>query len=251
MIKLIDVQKSFGSTIVLEQINLHVADKESVVICGPGGGGKTTLLKLCQGLTRPDSGTILIDRRDIGLIPDVELMEIRKNIGMLFQNYALFDSMTVAQNVGFFLTNHTDLMPEEIEHTVRENLKLVRLEESYDLMPSELSGGMQKRVGIARALAHKPGIILYDSPTDGLDPVTADAIVDMILSINRQFGITSLIVSNDMNTAFRLGNRIAFLYNGNIHAIGSADDIIHSEDPYVYQFIRGLGQGPLYSADGF
>lgn len=246
MIKLENVHKAFGSSVILKKINLHVAENESVVVCGPGGSGKTTLLKLCQGLVKPDSGRVLIDNRDIGKIPDTELMEMRKNIGMLFQYYALFDSMTVAQNVGFYLANHTDLTPEEIEHRVRDNLKLVRLEESYDLMPSELSGGMQKRVGIARALTHRPNIILYDSPTDGLDPVTADAIVDMILSINKQFGITSLIVSNDMNTIFRLGNRIAFLYNGNIHAIGTPDDIIRSEDPYVYQFIRGLGQGPLY-----
>ncbi|MGB3976036.1 MAG: ATP-binding cassette domain-containing protein [bacterium] len=246
MIKLENVHKAFGSSVILKKINLHVGENESVVVCGPGGSGKTTLLKLCQGLVKPDSGRVLIDNRDIGKIPDTELMEMRKNIGMLFQYYALFDSMTVAQNVGFYLANHTDLTPEEIEHRVRDNLKLVRLEESYDLMPSELSGGMQKRVGIARALTHRPSIILYDSPTDGLDPVTADAIVDMILSINKQFGITSLIVSNDMNTIFRLGNRIAFLYNGNIHAIGTPDDIIHSEDPYVYQFIRGLGQGPLY-----
>ena len=246
MIKLENVHKSFGCTVVLEKINLHVADNESVIICGPGGSGKTTLLKLCQGLIKPDSGRVLINNKNIGMISDIELMEIRKNIGMLFQYYALFDSMTVAQNVGFYLANHTDLTATEIEQRVRDNLKLVRLEESYDLMPSELSGGMQKRVGIARALTHRPGIILYDSPTDGLDPVTADAIVDMILSINKQFGITSLIVSNDMNTIFRLGDRIAFLYNGNIHAVGTPDDIIHSKDPHVYQFIQGLGQGPLY-----
>ena len=250
MIRLENIKKSFDGRTVLTDINLSVNEKETVVLCGPGGSGKTVLLKICQGLIKPDSGSAFLYDRNIMTLTEMEMMQIRLNIGMLFQNYALFDSMTVGQNVGFYLKNHTKMSANKIAETVKENLKLVRLEGSYDLMPSELSGGMQKRVGIARALIHRPQIMLYDSPTDGLDPVTADTIVDNIIAINQQLGITSLVISNDMNTAFRLGQRIAFLYNGKIHAIGSAEEISQSRDPYVFQFIRGLGEGPLDGTDG-
>ncbi len=249
MIELRNIKKSFDGKIILSDINLCLEAKESVVVCGPGGSGKTVLLKICQGLVKPDIGSVLIDDRNIFGLTESELMETRLNIGMLFQNYALFDSMTVGENVGFFLRNHSKLSEEEITEKVRENLKLVHLDGTENLMPSELSGGMQKRVGIARALIHRPRIMLYDSPTDGLDPVTADAIVDSIISINQQMGITSLIISNDMNTTFRLGHRIAFLYDGVIRAIGTPEEISQSQDPYVFQFIRGLGEGPLYSAN--
>ncbi len=247
MIELNQICKTFDSIKLLNNINLLVEAKETVVICGPGGCGKTTLLKLCQGLVQPDSGTVILDGSDIAQLSHSELMQIRKNIGMLFQNYALFDSMTVGQNIGFFLSNHTDMNDKEIRKAVMESLELVHLEGSYNLMPAELSGGMQKRVGIARALIHNPRIVFYDSPTDGLDPVTADAIVDNIIAINKQFGVTSLVVSNDMNTSFRLADKVAFLYQGAFHAIGATKDIINSKDPHVYQFIRGLGDGPLYS----
>ncbi|MBN1879794.1 ATP-binding cassette domain-containing protein [bacterium] len=250
MIQLNSISKSFNKKPVLSNLSLRVERNEAVVVCGPGGSGKTVLLKICHRLIKPETGTVLIDDKNILEMTESELMETRLNIGMLFQNYALFDSMTVGQNVGFFLANHSTLSPQEIEETVKENLKMVRLEGTFDLMPSELSGGMQKRVGIARALIHRPRIMLYDSPTDGLDPVTADTIVDNIIAINQQLGITSLIISNDMNTVFRLGQRIAFLYDGRIHAIGSPEEISQSQDPYVYQFIRGLGEGPLYNANG-
>lgn len=250
MIDLQGIKKVFDGRVVLSDVNLHVAEKEAVVVCGPGGAGKTVLLKICQALVRPDSGSVTIGGQSILNLPETELMRIRLNIGMLFQNYALFDSMTVGQNVGFYLSNHSKMTRDEIELTVKENLKLVRLDGSYDLMPSELSGGMQKRVGIARALIHRPRIMLYDSPTDGLDPVTADAIVDSIVAINQQLGITSLIISNDMNTAFRLGQRLAFLHDGRIYAIGTPEEMTRSKDPYVFQFIRGLGEGPLYASNG-
>ncbi len=250
MIELRNIKKLFDGKVVLSDINLCLKLKETLVVCGPGGSGKTVLLKISQGLVRPDFGTVLIEDRNIFDLTESELMETRLNIGMLFQNYALFDSMTIGENVGFFLRNHSKLSENEIRESVIENLKLVRLDGTFDLMPSELSGGMQKRVGIARALIHRPRIMLYDSPTDGLDPVTADAIVDNIISINQQLGITSLVISNDMNTAFRLGHRIAFLYEGVIHAVGTPEEISRSSDPYVYQFIRGLGEGPLYNSNG-
>jgi len=250
MIRLVNIKISYDGHPVLDGLNLHVKKKETIVICGPGGSGKTTLLKLCNGLVKPDSGEVLVDSLDLTKQTEAKLMEMRLNIGMLFQNYALFDSMTVGQNVGFFLANHSKLSKADINQHIKDNLELVNLEGSAELMPSELSGGMQKRVGIARALIHRPAIMLYDSPTDGLDPVTADTIVDNVIAINHKLGITSLIISNDMNTAFRLGDRIGLLHNGVIHEIGSPDQIRQSTDPFVYQFIRGLGNGPLYASDG-
>lgn len=247
MIQLQNVCKSFGNQRILDKINLHVAPEETVVVCGTGGCGKTLLLKLCQGLVKPDSGTIFLEGEDLGQMSEQDIMLYRQKTGTLFQYYALFDSMTVSENIGFYLKNHTNLKADEIKAKVSENLKMVRLEGSEELMPSELSGGMQKRVGIARALVHRPRIMFYDSPTDGLDPVTADAIIDNIISINRDLGVTSLVISNDMNTVFRLADRIALLHDGKIHAIGSPDEIARSDDPYVYQFIRGLGEGPLYA----
>ncbi|HPQ40575.1 MAG TPA: ATP-binding cassette domain-containing protein [bacterium] len=248
MIRLENIWKSFEGHAVLKGINLHVHEKECLVICGPGGTGKTVLMKICQGLIKPDRGRVLLKNQDLGLMNEQELMAYRLDTGMLFQNYALFDSMTVAENVGFYLANHTKLSASEILNEVREKLSAVRLEGSENLMPSELSGGMQKRVGIARALVHGPTIMFYDSPTDGLDPVTTDAIIDQILEINESLGVTALVISNDMNTVFRLGDRIAMLHNGVIHSIGSPDEIRKSRDPFVYQFIRGLGEGPLYQS---
>jgi len=248
MIRLENICKSFEGHAVLKGINLHVHEKECLVICGPGGTGKTVLMKICQGLIKPDRGRVLLKNQDLGLMNEQELMAYRLDTGMLFQNYALFDSMTVAENVGFYLANHTKLSASEILNEVREKLSAVRLEGSENLMPSELSGGMQKRVGIARALVHGPTIMFYDSPTDGLDPVTTDAIIDQILEINESLGVTALVISNDMNTVFRLGDRIAMLHNGVIHSIGSPDEIRKSRDPFVYQFIRGLGEGPLYQS---
>ncbi|MBN1296268.1 ATP-binding cassette domain-containing protein [bacterium] len=248
MIRIINIWKSFGTQTVLKGIHLHVKEKESVVICGPGGSGKTLLMKICQGLVRPDSGEVYIKNRNILQMSEDELMELRLDIGMLFQNYALFDSMTVAENIGFYLANHTRMESEAIRQHVTENLKMVHLHGSENLMPSELSGGMQKRVGIARALVHRPSIMFYDSPTDGLDPVTTDAIIDRMSDIKNSLNVTSLIISNDMNTAFRLGDRIALLCDGVIRTIEPPETMRMSRDPYVYQFIRGLGEGPLYQS---
>jgi len=191
----------------------------------------------------------VIDGKDLASLDESELTRLRLRTGTLFQYYALFDSMTVAENIGFYLKNHTDLTPDIISHRVSDELKSVDLSGSEHLMPSELSGGMQKRVGIARARIHRPEIVFYDSPTDGLDPVTADRIIDLIKALDSDTKTTSLIISNDMNTAFKLGDRIGMLLNGKIHHIDTPEAIVASSDPYIYQFIRGLEKGPILDDD--
>jgi phospholipid/cholesterol/gamma-HCH transport system ATP-binding protein len=245
MIKLINIEKSFGSQKIFCGLNLDVAQGETVVLFGPSGVGKTVLLKMCLGLIKPDKGEIHIDGERTEIMTESELTTMRLKTGMLFQYYALFDSMTVSENVGFYLANHTNLSPDEINKRVKEDLERVRLTGSELLKPSELSGGMQKRVGIARALVHRPKLIFYDAPTDGLDPVTSDVIIELIADLNRQLGITALVISNDMNTAFKLANHMGMIYKGKMHAFGTPDEIAGMRDPYVFQFIRGNEQGPL------
>ena len=245
MIELRGIYKSFNGKPIFCDLNLKINAHETVVLFGPSGVGKTVLIKLCLGLVKPDRGEIYIDGDRVDTMSESELTEMRLKTGTLFQYYALFDSMTVEKNVGFFLNNHTKLTPKEIETRVIAELDRVDLKGNEALKPGELSGGMQKRVGIARALIHKPKIIFYDSPTDGLDPVTADRIIDLIRQLNDDLKITSLVISNDMNTAFRVATHMGMLYKGKIHAFGFPDDISNSQDPYVYQFIRGLETGPL------
>jgi phospholipid/cholesterol/gamma-HCH transport system ATP-binding protein len=245
MIRLEGVHKSFDSLNLFTGLNLQVKERETVVIFGPSGSGKTVLLKLCLGIIRPDRGEIIIDGHHLSTMNEAELTQMRLKTGTLFQYYALFDSMTVAENIGFYLANHSDISPEELHEKVVRELELVDLEGSDQLKPAELSGGMQKRVGIARALIHRPKILFYDAPTDGLDPVTADRIIDLITDLNERLGTTSLVISNDMNTAFRLATHMGMLLHGRIHAYGTPAEIAASRDPYVYQFIRGLEEGPL------
>ncbi len=245
MIELKKIKKTFSNRELFTDVTLQVKKGETVVLFGPSGSGKTVLLKICLGLIKPDSGDVLIQGKNITQLSEKELTVVRLDTGMLFQYYALFDSMTVSENIGFYLANHSTLSKSEIMEKVSHDLKLVDMAGSEHLYPSELSGGMQKRVGIARALIHRPQIIFYDSPTDGLDPVTSDKIIDLIISLNQKMSTTSLVISNDMNTAFRLATKIGMVYNGKIHAFGSPLEIAHSKDPAVYQFIRGLENGPL------
>jgi phospholipid/cholesterol/gamma-HCH transport system ATP-binding protein len=245
MVALKQIFKSFDKKQILKGLDLKIEDHESFVLFGPSGTGKTLLMKIILGLIRPDSGEITLDGERVDRMSEKQLNEMRLRTGTLFQYNALFDSITVAENVGFYLKNHLKSDQKEVLDLVQQELARVNLAGSEVLKPVELSGGMQKRVGIARAIIHRPKMTFYDSPTDGLDPVTADKIIELIKDINSKLGTTSLVISNDMNTTFRLASHMGMLYGGRIHAYGTPVEIAESRDPYVYQFIRGLETGPL------
>ncbi len=245
MIELKSLYKKFGSKEVLKDLNLTIKDGETIVIIGRSGIGKSVLLKHVVGIMEPDQGKILIDGVDVFSLSSREQVVYRLNTGMLFQGAALFDSLSVKENVGFSLYEHTSLGAREIEAKVREKLEMVGLEGIEDLMPSELSGGMKKRVGLARAICNDPKIILYDEPTTGLDPINADAINDLILRMQEKLKVTSIVVTHDMTSAYKVANRIAMLYNGKIIAMGTPDEIKNTKDPILKQFITGSAEGPL------
>lgn len=236
-IRVKDVYKSFKDNSVLEDVSFSVNRGENFVIMGQSGCGKSVLLKLITGLMKPDSGKIWIDGQEITALKERELNEIRKKIGMLFQSSALFDSMTVEENVGFMLNQHTNLDSAEIQQIVAEKLKLVNLEGTEKLKPAELSGGMKKRVGLARAIAMDPQIVFYDEPTTGLDPITAEEIRYLIKDLDEKMEITSVIVTHDMRSAFFLANRGIMISNGKIAEIGTMEEIRNSKNPIVQQFI--------------
>ncbi len=240
-----DVHKSFGEQVVLDGINLSVHEAETIVVIGRSGCGKSVFLKHIIGLMKPDAGTIIVDGRDITEMKGQELNDIRRKFGMVFQGAALFDSLTVGENVGFFLYEYSHLSPEEIEDVVEEKLRLVGLENISAMNPADLSGGMKKRVSLARALAHDPKIVLYDEPTTGLDPIMADVINDLIIKMDEQLDVTSIVVTHDMASAYKIADRIAMMYGGKIIALGSPDEIKESHDEYVQQFINGSAQGPI------
>jgi phospholipid/cholesterol/gamma-HCH transport system ATP-binding protein len=245
MIRIENLHKSFGANHVLNGVDLEIKDGETIVIIGSSGCGKSVLLKHIIGILRPDDGRITIDGTDIASLSSNQLDEFRLKLGMLFQGAALFDSLTVEQNVGFSLYEHTKLAPDNIREKVTEKLGLVGLSKIEDLMPAELSGGMKKRVGLARAICSDPKIILYDEPTTGLDPINADAINDLILRMQEHLQVTSIVVTHDMKSAYKVGNRIAMLYDGKIIGIGSPEDIRNSMNPVIQQFIAGSAQGPM------
>lgn len=245
MIEIIDLYKSFGNNQVLSGVNLKIETGETMVIIGRSGCGKSVLLKLIIGILRPEAGKILVDGVNIFDMKETELNHFRTQIGMLFQGAALFDSLTVHENVGFSLYEHTHLGEEEIHKRVRDKLRLVGLSGIEGLMPSELSGGMKKRVGLARAIATEPKFILYDEPTTGLDPIMADAINDLTLRMRERLRVTSIVVTHDMTSAYKVGTRIAMLYRGKIVGIGTPDEIRKTNDPVVQQFITGSAVGPI------
>jgi phospholipid/cholesterol/gamma-HCH transport system ATP-binding protein len=245
MIELKNLYKAFGAKEVLKNLDLTIRDGETIVIIGRSGIGKSVLLKHIVGIMEPDQGKILIDGVDVFSLSSREQVSYRLNTGMLFQGAALFDSLTVKENVGFSLYEHTSMSERDIEAKVREKLEMVGLKGIEDLMPSELSGGMKKRVGLARAICNDPKIILYDEPTTGLDPINADAINDLILRMQEKLKVTSIVVTHDMTSAYKVANRIAMLYNGRIIAMGSPDEIKNTKDPILKQFITGSAQGPL------
>ena len=240
MIKLVDINKSFKERQVLRHINLSVADGETLVIIGGSGSGKSTLLRLMVGLIAPTSGEIWIDEQEISRMKEEALDQVRLKMGMVFQYSALFDSMTVGDNVAFGLREHTDYSEEKIRRIVAEKLALVGLSGVENMMPSELSGGMKKRVGLARAIAFEPSIIFYDEPDSGLDPVMTGKIDELIRTMQRQLGVTSVVVTHDMESAFLVGDRIAMVYEGEIIADETAEEFRRLSDPRVRAFLRGL-----------
>lgn len=245
MIIVSNVHKSFGPKRVLKGVNLKIYDGESLVILGPSGCGKSVLLKNIIGLMKPDSGQVLIDGEDITSFDQKRLDALRMRMGMLFQSAALFDSLNVEENIAFGLRRHTSLSNLAIHHLVSEKLEMVGLPGTNYLMPSELSGGMRKRVGLARAIAMEPEIILYDEPTTGLDPIMTSAIDELHLSLKERLGVTSIVVTHDLKSAYRVCDRIALHYGGQIVEIGTREEIINSPNPLVQQFIRGEAQGPM------
>ena len=245
MIELKGVSKNFNGHVILDHLDFSVEAGETKVIIGRSGCGKSVLLKHIIGLLRPDEGTIFVDGQDISAIDEKRMNQLHMKIGMVFQGGALFDSLSVWENVGFVLLEYSTLKTDEIKRRVREALNLVKLYGIEDKMPSELSGGMKKRVALARALCVRPQIILYDEPTTGVDPITADAINDLIDELHDRLKVTSIVVTHDMRSAYKIADKIAMLYNGKIIAEGSPDEIRSSRDPYVNQFITGAAHGPI------
>ncbi len=245
MIQVQDIHKYFEGNDVLRGLTLHVKQGETLVIIGRSGCGKSVLLKHIIGLMLPDKGKILVNGRNVFDLNTAEMNALRLKIGMVFQGAALFDSLTVGENVGFSLIEHTTKEIREIKKIVSEKLHHVGLSGIEHLKPAELSGGMKKRVGLARAICNNPEIILYDEPTTGLDPIMADAINDLINDLNHKLEVTSIVVTHDMASAYKIADRIAMLYEGRIIAVGTPDEIRNTEDPIVEQFINGKADGPI------
>src|SRR6476620_3412419 len=244
-IQVLDVVKKYGGRTVLDQIRLDVFKGETLVILGGSGSGKSTLLRLMIGNIKPDGGDIVSLGKSIAKMTDEELAAYRKNIGVLFQSGALFNSMSVADNVALPLREHTDLPEETIDIMVKIKLELVGLREHADKMPAQLSGGMKKRAGLARAIALDPKILFYDEPSAGLDPVTSAEIDQLIIDLNRKLGVTSVVVTHEMDSAFRIADRMVLLDRGKFVVSGSPDEMRESSDPLVRQFVHGLTSGPL------
>ena len=238
MIKIINVTKIFGKKVALNNINLEIADGETLAIIGGSGSGKSTLLRLMIGLIKPTSGEIWIGDDEISRLDEKEMMRIRLRMGMVFQYSALFDSMTVGDNVAFGLVEHTNFSREKIQSIVREKLHQVGLEGVENRMPNELSGGMKKRVSLARAIAFGPEIIFYDEPSSGLDPVTTTKIDDLIIETQRALNVTSIVVTHDMVSACRIADRIAMVYNGDLIAVDTPDNFKKIQDERVKAFFR-------------
>lgn len=244
-IKLVDVHKSFGQKKVLTGVNLEIYESETIVVIGQSGSGKSVLLKHIIGLMKPDRGHIYVDGQDITVLSEEERMKMSRKFGMLFQGAALFDSLNVAENVAFGLRRHSSLSENEIKEVVKASLERVGLRGVEHLLPFELSGGMKKRVGLARAIAYNPEIILYDEPTTGLDPIRADAINSLILRLKKDLCVTSVVITHDMNSTYKIADRIAMLYDGRIIEIGTPEEIRNSPNPVVQQFINGRATGPI------
>ena len=240
MIELKNVSMSFKERRILNDVSFQVKTGETMVVIGPSGAGKSTLLRLMIGLLKPTSGRILIEGREITRLKEAELNKIRRNMGMVFQYSALFDSMTVGENVAFGIRQHTDMPEEKILSVIRRTLRMVGMMGRENVMPNELSGGMKKRVGLARAIALNPQIVLYDEPTAGLDPVMSATINRLIMSTRRILGVTAVVVTHDMDSAFTIADRIAMMYDEKIIEIATPEEFRQSKNPIVQQFISGV-----------
>ena len=245
VIRCTDVYKSYGDREILHGVDLVVHKGETLVIMGGSGHGKSTLLRLMIGAEEVDSGTIEIFGQDITTLREEDLYPIKKRFGVLFQSGALYNSMTVGENIALPLREHTDLDENIIKIIVKLKLELVGLRDFEGLVPSQLSGGMKKRVGLARAIALDPEIIFYDEPGAGLDPVVLAVIDELITGLGEKLGVASIVVTHEMDSAFRIADRMVLLYRGDIIAEGTPDEIRNSPDPIVHQFIHGKAEGPI------
>ncbi|MBU1086654.1 MAG: ABC transporter ATP-binding protein [Candidatus Omnitrophica bacterium] len=245
MIKISKLCKNFEGQEVLKGLDLQVNQGETLVIIGRSGCGKSVLLKHIIGILNPDSGQVQVDNQHVAALKGKDLVKLRMKFGMLFQGAALFDSLNVFENVGFALLEHTDLPEAEIRQRVKQALLSVDLLDIEEKKPAELSGGMKKRVGLARAICNNPEIMLYDEPTTGLDPIMSDMINDLIIRLKEKLKVTSIVVTHDMVSAYKVATRIAMLYDGKIIAQGTPEQIKNTTDPFVRQFITGAAQGPI------
>lgn len=239
------LDKAFGSKVVLHQCDLVIRRGETLVVIGRSGEGKSVLLKHIVRLLEPDAGSVWVEGVEVTALPRPSLMDLRKRFGMLFQGAALFDSMTVCENVGLILKEHTGWSDERIRQRACECLEMVGLVGTEDKLPSALSGGMKKRAGLARAIAMQPQYVLYDEPTTGLDPITSDAINDLINKLQSELNVTSIVVTHDMQSAYKVADRMAMLSDGRIVFVGTVDEIKHTDHAAVRQFIEGRADGPL------
>jgi phospholipid/cholesterol/gamma-HCH transport system ATP-binding protein len=236
MIEYINVYKSFGDLKVLEDISCVIPDSRITVFIGPSGVGKSVLMKMLVGLEKPDSGSVRIDGDDVAGMDERSLYRLRRKMGMLFQDGALLDSMTAGENVAFPMRQHTSMTESEIKRAVAQKLSLVGMPECEEKWPSELSGGMRKRVGLARAIALDPAIVLFDEPTSGLDPLMADAIDELILGMQRKLGCTFVVISHDIPGTFKIADRVGVLYDTRLIAYAEKNEIYRSREPLLVKF---------------
>ncbi|TAN63700.1 ABC transporter ATP-binding protein [bacterium] len=245
MIKIEGLKKSFNGKKVLDGADLEIEKGKITVIIGRSGEGKSVLIKHIIGLLKPDDGRIMLDEQELTALNDADLNEARKRFGMLFQGAALFDSMTVAENVGFPLKEHTSLSWEEILKTVTEKLQRVGLVGVEDMMPADLSGGMKKRVGLARAIVMDPEIVLFDEPTTGLDPIMSDSVADLVLDTQKALNTTYILISHDIPFSYKIADKIAMLHEGKIIAEGTVKQMKENQNPILRQFLEGRAEGPI------
>jgi phospholipid/cholesterol/gamma-HCH transport system ATP-binding protein len=245
MVSLERITKSFDGKRVLDGVDLSVRTGETMVVIGRSGEGKSVLLKHIIGLLKPDTGRVFVDGEEISHLSEKDLIPVRKKVGMVFQGSALFDSLNVRENVGFQMDQEGEEDSAEIDRRVEEELRHVSLEGVLEKKPAELSGGMKRRVGLARTTVMRPKVILYDEPTTGLDPITADSINELIVRMQKDLCVTSIVVTHDMASAYKVGDRIALLHRGRIAFIGTPDEVRETDNPQVRQFIEGRARGPL------